>query len=242
MTLVLKPRALLRLLGGLMAVSLASVAVGAEAQKSTPEQSKADPYAWKSLFDGKTLQGWKAPKFGGEGEVSVKDGMIILGLGEGITGVTYTGEVPKNNYEFAFEGKRIEGNDFYASPTFPVGDSFCTFIGGGWAGTVVGLSSIDFYDASDNSTTTFKEFKTGQWYRYRVRVSDSRIEAWIDDDKMVTQDRQGHKFSTRWEVDQCKPLGISSWCTKGAVRNLRIRLLKPEEVQAISAEKDKDKQ
>jgi len=240
MTLVLRPTTWAAVLGGLLTALAAMPALSAEPDKAKQEPAKPDPYAWKSLFDGKSLGGWKAPKFGGEGEVKVQDGAIILGLGEGITGITFTGEVPKTNYELTFEGKRLDGNDFYASPTFPVGDSHCTFIGGGWAGTVVGLSSVDFYDASDNTTTTFKEFKAGQWYRYRIRVSDTKIEAWIDKDKMVTLARKGHKFSTRWEVDQCKPLGISSWCTKGAVRDIRIRLLKPDEVQAIAEEPEKE--
>jgi hypothetical protein len=215
---------------------LAVPAIGAEPAKETQEKPKADPYGWKSLFDGKTLKDWKAPQFGGQGEVKVEDGTIVLGLGEGITGVTYTGDVPKTNYEFTFEGKRVDGNDFFSSPTFPVGDSHCTFVAGGWAGTVVGLSSVDFYDASDNLTTKFMQFKANQWYRYRVRVSDSKIECWIDDEKMVTQERKGHKFSIRWEVDECRPLGISSWCTKGAVRNVRLRELKPEEVNEIAEE------
>ena len=29
-----------------------------------------DPFAWRSMFDGKTLKGWKVPQFGGEGEVT----------------------------------------------------------------------------------------------------------------------------------------------------------------------------
>ncbi len=227
-------------LSGVLAMLTLVPAVAAEPAAAKPKEPKADPYAWKSLFDGKTLKGWKAPKFGGEGEVTVADGKIILGMGDGITGITYTGKVPKTNYEFTFEGERLDGNDFFTSPTFPVGDGFCTFVAGGWAGTVVGLSNVDFYDASDNMTTTFKEFKSNQWYRYRIRVSDSQLECWIDGEKMVTQVRKGHKFTVRWEVDDCKPLGISSWCTKGAVRNLRIRELKPEEVRTIAAETEEE--
>lgn len=207
----------------------------AEAEKK-PEKKAEDPYAWKSLFDGKTLNGWKAPKFGGEGEVKVEDGMIVLGLGDGITGVTWTGDVPKTNYELTLEGKRLDGNDFFATTTFPVGDAHCSFVTGGWAGTVVGLSSVDFYDASDNVTTNFYDFKSNQWYRFRIRVSDAKIEAWIGDEKMVDLPTEGHKFSIRWEVDLSKPLGITSWCTKGGIRDIRIRKLKPEEVKQIAEE------
>jgi hypothetical protein len=40
----------------------------------------------------------------------------------------------------------------------------CTLICGGWGGTLVGLSSIDDLDASENPTATIKEFKEKTWY------------------------------------------------------------------------------
>ena len=46
----------------------------------------------------------------------------------------------------------MKGGDFFATLTFPVDDSFCTFVTGGWGGDIVGLSSIDGWDASDNET------------------------------------------------------------------------------------------
>ena len=41
-----------------------------------------------SLFDGKTLRGWKPSPFGGHGDVEVEDGKIVLGFGEPLTGIT----------------------------------------------------------------------------------------------------------------------------------------------------------
>jgi len=188
---------------------------------------KPDPYAWQELFDGKTLKGWKAPEFGGEGEVYVKQGAIILEMGSSLTGITWTGEVPRNDYELCLEGARIDGIDFFCTTTFPVGKDPCTLVVGGWGGMVVGLSNVDYYDASDNLTTTFREFKDKQWYRIRIRVTTAKIEAWIDDHQVVNQPRKGHRFGIRDEVELCKPLGVSSWCTTGGVRNIRIRRLKP---------------
>ena len=71
-------------------------------------------------------------------------------------------------------------------------------------------------------------FKKNQWYRVRIRVTDAAIEAWIDDEQVVHQPRKGHKFGIRSEVELCRPLGISTWITKGAVRNIRIRPLDVE--------------
>jgi hypothetical protein len=226
---------------GAFVLGACALASAAETAKDKPEPAKdakkPDPYAWQILFDGKTLEGWKAPKFGGEGEVKVSDGTIVLGLGEGITGVTWQGKPPRTNFEISLEGIRLDGNDFFATTTFPVGDSYASLVTGGWGGTVVGISNVDYYDAGDNITTKFFDFKKKQWYTIRIRVSDARIEAWVDKEQIVDLPREGHKFNTRFEVDASQPLGVASWCTKGAVRNIRLRLLKPEEVAAAAAKK-----
>ena len=201
-------------------------------------QAKEDPYAWRPLFDGKTLNGWKAGKFGGEGEVEVKDGTIVMWCGESLTGIVYTGKPPRMDYEIALEGKRLDGSDFFATTTFPVGKSHCSLVVGGWGGSVVGISCVDFYDAGDNITTRFVDFKSKKWYKIRIRVSQTRIEAWIDGEQIVDLPTEGHKFGTRFEVDLCKPLGVASWCTSGAIRNIRIRRLKPQEVAEAAKPRD----
>ena len=191
-------------------------------------------FAWQSLFDGKQLGKWAITRFGGEGEVTVKDGTIILGMGNPMTGITWTGEVIRDNYELQFEAKRTSGIDFFATTTFPVGEEYCSFVVGGWAGTVVGLSCINNLDASENETTQFKVFEDNRWYRIRIRVSQAKVECWIDDEKMVDVKREGRKFSVRMECDLCRPLGIATWCTEGVIRNIRIRRLTPQEVIDIA--------
>ena len=181
--------------------------------------------AWRSLFDGKTLTDWKITNFGGEGEVTAENGEIAMDFGSSLTGVTYTGEFPRTNYEVQLEAKRVDGIDFFCGMTFPVGDSYCSFIIAGWAGAVVGLSSIDGKDASDNQTTRFMNFENNRWYRIRVRVTAQRIEAWIDDKQVVNQNIVGRRISTRNEVDLSKPFGISAWETRSALRNIQIRRL-----------------
>ncbi|MEA1951333.1 MAG: DUF1080 domain-containing protein [Planctomycetota bacterium] len=205
--------------------------------KKIPPRKK-DPYAWKSLFDGKTLKGWKPGKFGGEGEVRVKKGSIFLDCGESLTGIVFTGKPPRMNYEISLEGRRLDGSDFFATTTFPIGKSYCSLVVGGWGGTVVGLSNVDFYDAGDNITTRFVDLKTKQWYRVRIRVSKARIEAWIDDEQVVDLPTEGHKFGVRFEVDLCKPLGIASWCSSAELRKIRIRNLKPKEVAEAAKKRD----
>ncbi len=168
----------------------------------------------KDLFDGKTLTGWKATDFGGQGKVSVKDGTIVMECGSSMTGITWTGKPPRTNFELSLEGKRLEGNDFFCTTTFPVGDDCCSLVMGGWGGAIVGLSTVDSDDAAHSPTGTDHEFKKDTWYRVRIRVTDAKIECWIDDKQIVSQERKDHKFGIREECDLCKPLGICTWETK----------------------------
>ncbi len=223
---------------GLQYTAAADEAPKAEAKKAGAKKPAADKTKWRDLFDGKTLKDWKVPNFGGEGKVYVKDKTIVMEAGQMMTGITYTGPLPKTklNYEVTLEAQRVDGSDFFATTTFPVGDSFVSLVVGGWGGTLVGLSSIDFYDASDNQTTRTKDFKPKQWYRIRIRVTREKIEAWIDDEKMVDLETKDRKLSIRFECDLCRPLGISTWMTTGAVRNVRLRELSPEELKKAEKE------
>ncbi len=178
---------------------------------------------WKSLFDGESLGRWKRTSFGGEGEVRVDDGAIRIERGSDLSGVTWTGDVPRQDYEIELEAQRVEGNDFFCGLTFPVGEEPCSFIVGGWGGGVVGLSSIDGQDAAHNQTTTFREFQSGRWYTVRVRVTPERIGCWLDDEQVVDQKIAGRIVSIRNEVFPSKPLGIATYATVAKVRNIRWR-------------------
>ena len=141
---------------------------------STSPGSAKDARGWKSLFDGKTLEGWKVTDFSGKGEVTVEDGAIRMDMGNPMSGITWTGEPPQENYELAFEGMRVRESDFFCTTTFPVGKSPCSLVVGGWGGSVVGLSSIDGYDASENPTTKTINFEQNKWYRVRIAAPARR--------------------------------------------------------------------
>jgi hypothetical protein len=215
-----------------IALILAGTLLTTSAADEPKKDAKKDQLSWKKLFDGKSLDGWKATNFGGEGEVSVKDGAVVMEQGSDMTGITYAGkDLPTMNYEITLEGKKIKGSDFFCTTTFPVGDGFCSFVTGGWGGSVVGLSSIDFRDAVENETTKIKDFKKEQWYRVRIRVTKEKIEAWIDDEQMVDLPTKDKKITLRAECEPCKPLGIATWRTEGAVRDIRIRRLTEAELK-----------
>ena len=198
---------------------------------SSGAEAKVDPTSnseiagAKRLFDGESLANWEITNFGTEGEVYVSDGELVLGMGDGCTGITWADSFPKVNYEVSLEAKRVMGIDFFCGLTFPVNDDFCTFIVGGWAGPVVGLSTIDGLDASENETRTLLRFSKNEWYTIRLRVTIEKIETWINEEKIVDLRYQGRKLGIRPEVDRSCPFGIATWKTTGAVRNMYLRML-----------------
>ncbi|MBK5293567.1 MAG: DUF1080 domain-containing protein [Acidobacteriia bacterium] len=192
-------------------------------------QSATPPAEWTSLFDGKSLKGWKETPFSRHGEVRVKDGMIVIGDGH-LTGITWAGQFPRSGYEIRFEAARLEGSDFFAGITFPVNDSFCSWINGGWGGSVVGLSSLDGDDASENDTSTVRDFVKGRWYAFRLAVTENRIKGWINGELVIDADITGRRVELRaGEIDLCKPLGFASYSTVAGLRRVEYRRLGAED-------------
>jgi hypothetical protein len=179
---------------------------------------------WLTLFDGKTLKGWAVTDFSGHGEVRVKDGKLLLENGV-MTGVTWTNDIPRMDYAVELEAMRVDGSDFFCALTFPVGKDPCSLIVGGWGGGLVGLSSLDGEDASSNETTKFMNFENGRWYKIRLLVKPTTIQAWIDGEKLVDVVTTDRKISVRSEVEQSIPFGIATYSTTGAIRNLKVRQL-----------------
>jgi hypothetical protein len=178
------------------------------------------------LFDGASLAGWaicEENAFEDHGPVTVQSGAIVMGKGRPMTGIAWTGDFPRNDYEVEMLAKRVEGSDFFCGMTFPVGEAYCTLILGGWGGSLVGLSNIDTYSAAENSTTRGENFEQGRWYRVRLRVTDAAIQAWLDEEEIIDQERAGHEFSIWWEQEPARPFGINTYYTVGALKDMVLR-------------------
>jgi len=210
-----RPSRLSRLLA--LALTLTTFTAHA-AQPPSPPPAKVT-----QLFDGKTLTGWTPTPFGGKGEVTVKDGVITLETGY-MTGVNWTNAFPTSNFELSLEAKRTDGNDFFCGLTFPVRDSHATLIVGGWGGALVGISSVNGADASENETTKFQRFEKDRFYKIRLRVEDKQIQAWINDEQIINLDTSDKKLSLRpGDTELCKPMGIATWNTGAALKNIELR-------------------
>jgi hypothetical protein len=213
---------------------LTGAVVGAAPATAKPEPAATNAAAipdGKALFDGKSLKGWKVTDFAGHGEVTVDPNFrgapaLIFEMGAMMTGVTLTNPPPQGEFEVSLEAMKIDGTDFFCALTFPAGGGHCSLIVGGWGGGVVGISSVDSMDASENETTKFMSFEKNRWYKIRVRVTKSTIEAWIDDARVVNLITTDRRITVRpGEIELNEPFGLAAYETKAALRNIRVRNL-----------------
>jgi 3-keto-disaccharide hydrolase len=193
-------------------------------QAAAKPSSSFEGEGWQPMFDGKTLAGWRETDFAGHGQIQCESGLMVLNMGDPFTGINWTNDFPKMNYEVALDAMRVMGSDFFCGLTVPVGDTFCSLIVGGWGGSLVGISSLDSLDASENETTKFSNFEKDRWYRIRLRVTEARIEAWIDKEKLVDVETTGKRISVRpGDIEMSKPIGVAAWQTTAALREVKMR-------------------
>jgi hypothetical protein len=182
---------------------------------------------WTDLFDGKSLTNWAVTDFAGHGPVTVESNQIKIAMGDDLSGITWTnGPLPKTDYEISLDAVKTAGSDFFCGLTFPVADSSCSLIVGGWGGGLVGLSSLDDQDASENETTRTMYLETGHWYHVVLRVTPKKIEAWLDKEKIIDVSTVGRKVSLRaGSIYLSEPLGVATYSTTAELKNFKLRLL-----------------
>ena len=178
------------------------------------------------LFDGKTLKNWQKTDFAGKGEIRVnKKGNLVMEMGAELSGLHWKGEaLPQKNYEITLQARRTMGSDFFCGLTFPFHESHATLVLGGWGGSLIGISSIDDFDASENETGDAYIFEEKKWYDIRLKVVESKILVWIDQEKVIDCDLGGKKLSMRpGEIEMSIPLGITTYATTGEFRKVKLR-------------------
>ena len=194
-----------------------------ETNETTPQTSDEQ---WQDLFNGRDLSGWKVINFGGQEEFVVQDQSIVGPPGYPLAGIVSEHEdLPKTNYELRLDAQKKDGTDFFCCLTFPVGNSHCSLVLGGWGGTVSGISCIDRRDASSNSTQFLRRYDQGRWYAVRVRVTDDRLTCWLDDQQVVDLELAGIQLQVRTEVLPCRPLGLCGFETETAWKNIQLKRL-----------------
>ncbi|WP_367871942.1 DUF1080 domain-containing protein [Luteolibacter sp. Populi] len=190
-------------------------------RKAEPVAVVAEP-EWQGLADS-----WEQVM---GGELSrPEEGVLRLQWGESLSAMKWTGPPLTLPFEIELEARRVDGTDFFCGLTFPARASgeCLTWVVGGWGGGLVGISSLDDKDASENGTARPTVLEKGRWYRLRLARLGERLEAWIDGTRVVDLDTTGRKLSLRpGPIDCCAPFGLATWQTTGEFRTLRWRTLK----------------
>ena len=178
------------------------------------------------LFDGKSLDNWQPTDFAGKGEIYIDDdGSLVLEMGPELSGLHWKGEeLPKSNYEISLQAKRTMGSDFFCGLTFPYKESHATLVLGGWGGSLIGISSLDDFDASENETGDAYIFEDNRWYDIKLRVTEAELTVWIDGKSVIDCEVEGRKVSMRpGEIEMSVPLGICTFATTGVLKNIKLR-------------------
>lgn len=195
-----------------------------------PVASHADDSSpWRILLAPDSTHGWqKVEQLAGQGEVRDTEQGVLLDIGDPLTMIRYTNATPVVNYEVEVEARKVEGNDFFCAFTFPVQTNHCSLVLGGWGGFLYGISCLDGLDASENETTGSMHFKTGHWYRIRVRVEARRLQVWLDDARLIDVDTTGRSIGMRYgDIEQAVPFGLASYVTRAEYRRVRVRPVNP---------------
>lgn len=224
--------------GGIIAAGLFIIGLGGCGKKNAdrdtqpPEPPTAadttrDDTQWVTM-ETKEPGKWAAIVGAADIEWDGENRVLKIGIGHDLNGVRWNGELPAAPYELELEARRMTGNDFFCGLTIPVrSESECvTLIVGGWGGNIVGISSINGLDASDNSTGSSREFEDKRWYRIRLEVAEEHLQAWIDDEQVVDAHTEEQRLSLReGAIEGCAPFGLATWLTSAEVRGVKWRKL-----------------
>ncbi|MBM4041706.1 MAG: DUF1080 domain-containing protein, partial [Planctomycetes bacterium] len=206
--------------------------VPADAPAAAPHKPLALPPGgqWLSLFDGKTLDGWRVvPAAGGgrAGSVEVRDGQIVLGAGTPQTAIAWAGGFPTTDYEVRVEATRILGRSDFCSIVFPLGAAHCTWVIGGYGGETTGITLFDNSQANWNETTQTLAFQQGRQYQVRLRVTKARLQGWVDDEQVLDSMTAGHTFALLGFAQQGAPFGVFASNTTAGLRSISVRAVTP---------------
>lgn len=187
------------------------------------------PSQWK-LLGSDLAHAWKRSGIAGEGSFTILRGDIRLEPGQPMTGARFdawqTYKLPVTRYAIDYDAMRVAGNDFFGTVTFPVNETHVSLIIGGWGGTLVGISSIDDMDASENNTRGNAYFKNNVWYKVRIEVRDEDLRVWIDSKLFVNTSLKGHKLGLRpGDIEKCVPFGFATYETEARIRGVTVSKL-----------------
>jgi len=206
--------------------SLTSILVFAVCLSAQPPVQTDAKRQELTLFNGTSLDNWSKTDYAGKGEIFIDNNQtLVMEMGATLSGIHWTGDdLPVENYEISLQARRTMGSDFFCGLTFPYKDSHATLILGGWGGSLIGISSIDDFDASENETGDAYIFEEKEWYDIRLVVMETKLKVFINGETVIDADVAGKKVAMRvGEIEMSVPLGITTYGTTGEFKNIVLR-------------------
>lgn len=206
--------------------SLTSILVFAVCSSAQPPVQTDAKRQELTLFNGTSLDNWSKTDYAGKGEIFIDNNQtLVMEMGATLSGIHWTGDdLPVENYEIGLQARRTMGSDFFCGLTFPYKDSHATLILGGWGGSLIGISSIDDFDASENETGDAYIFEEKEWYNIRLEVMETKLKVFINGETVIDADVAGKKVAMRvGEIEMSVPLGITTYGTTGEFKNIVLR-------------------
>jgi hypothetical protein len=172
------------------AVADFSISLGKNSSEK-PETTSTDSAEWKSLFDGKTLQGWM-PVPAGQANFTVKDGAILI---KGTKGQLVSNHTLTSDFEFQAE-------------VMSTGDSNSgIFLHTNKTGRMNSDSFMEVAIAISDQSAGQKGYYTGSlWGSAGIQNPQIRDDEWVT----LTIKRQGEKISTTLNGKQVVDFDTSS--------------------------------
>ncbi len=165
---------------------VAAVLLGCSVPAGVVAAEQAEPLAWRSLFDGRTLEGWR--RFGGEAGFSVEDGAIV--------GVARTS---KRN---SFLATEMELGDFELELEFRVDPGLNSGVQvrsevapdgtvrgyqveidptqRSWTGGIYDEERRGWLFPIEHDPRAQKAFRSGSWNRLRVECRGAVLRTWLN--------------------------------------------------------------
>ena len=145
------------------------------------------------------------------GAVRATGGELLLGPGGALSGVAWEGDFPASNYELALRLQRRAGRG-PCYITFPVGDALCTL----------------------RPQNGDMPLEAGRWHDLRLRVTDARVDAWLDGRSLAAVRRAAAQSAFPLAHETLTSLGLHATLdTQVAVRDIKLgRLEAPAPAEA----------
>lgn len=191
---------------------------------------------WRSLFDGKTLEGWEQRN--GTASYRIEEGVIVGRTNEGSPNSFLCTKELFGDFELEFDVKvanelnsgvqiRSNSRDGNGRVNGPQVEIEASGGSGSEAGYIYGEATDRGWLTPESELKPHKHFKDGEWNSYRVVARGSGIQTWINGVQIADlQDEEAFKTHPKGFIGlQVHGIGRGQGPFEVAWRNIRIREL-----------------